>query len=57
MIKVFGEDIPTLLKLAEEVLGEVGNVQGVTRALIDRVGELPNYLVEIDRAHARRATV
>ena len=54
VIKVFGEDIPTLLKLAEEVLGEVGNVQGVTRALIDRVGELPNYLVEIDRARAAR---
>ena len=54
VIKVFGEDIPTLLKLAEKVLGEVGNVQGVTRALIDRVGELPNYLVEIDRARAAR---
>ena len=38
----------------EEILAQVGEVPGVTRALIDRVGELPNYLVEIDRARAAR---
>ena len=54
VIKVFGEDIPTLLKVAEAVLGQVHDVPGVTRALIDRVGELPNYLVHIDRARAAR---
>ena len=54
VIKVFGDDIPTLRKVAESVLAEVGDVPGVTRALIDRVGELPNYLVEIDRARAAR---
>jgi cobalt-zinc-cadmium resistance protein CzcA len=54
VIKVFGEDIPTLRKVSEEVLAQVAEVPGVTRALIDRVGELPNYLVEIDRARAAR---
>jgi cobalt-zinc-cadmium resistance protein CzcA len=54
VIKVFGEDIPTLRRVSEEVLAQVGEVLGVTRALIDRVGELPNYLVEIDRARAAR---
>ena len=54
VIKVFGDDIPVLRKIAESVLAEVGDVPGVTRALIDRVGEFPNYLVEIDRARAAR---
>ena len=54
VIKVFGEDIPTLRKVSEQVLAQVAEVPGVTRALIDRVGELPNYLVEIDRARAAR---
>jgi len=54
VIKVFGDDIPTLRRVAESVLAEVADVQGVARALIDRVGELPNYLVEIDRARAAR---
>ena len=54
VIKVFGDDIPTLRRVAESVLAEIGDVQGVARALIDRVGELPNYLVEIDRARAAR---
>ena len=54
VIKVFGEDIPTLRMVSEQVLAQVAEVPGVTRALIDRVGELPNYLVEIDRARAAR---
>ena len=54
VIKVFGEDIPTLRMVSEQVLAQVAEVPGVTRALIDRVGELPNYLVEIDRARASR---
>ena len=54
VIKVFGDDIPTLRRVAESVLAAVGDVEGVARALIDRVGELPNYLVEIDRARAAR---
>ena len=54
VIKVFGQEIPVLRELAEQVLAQVGEVQGVTRALIDRVGELPNFLVEIDRARAAR---
>ena len=54
VIKVFGEDIPTLTKVATDVLAQVHDVPGVTRALIDRVGELPNYLVNIDRARAAR---
>ena len=54
VIKVFGEDIPTLRGVAEQVLNEVADVRGVSRALIDRVGELPNYLVTIDRARAAR---
>ena len=54
VIKFFGEDIPTLRGLAEQVLGEIAEVGGVSRALIDRVGDLPNYLVNIDRARAAR---
>lgn len=54
VIKVFGEDIPVLRRVAGDILAQVADVPGVTRALIDRVGELPNYLVEIDRARAAR---
>ncbi len=54
VIKVFGDDLDVLKKEANHILGLIGDVQGVARAFIDRNGELPQYLLEIDRAAAAR---
>src|SRR5574343_1350830 len=37
-----------------ELVERIGGVPGVARAFIDRDGELPQYLLEIDRAMAAR---
>lgn len=54
VIKVFGEDLATLREYAEQVLGAVKDVRGVKRAFIDRLGELPQLLIRIDREAAAR---
>jgi len=54
VIKVFGDDLKVLKDEAHEVLRAVGNVPGVVRAFIDRDGDLPQHLLEIDRADAAR---
>ncbi len=54
VIKVFGEDLGVLRKQAEAVLESVRDVRGVRRAFIDRLGDLPQLLIRIDRAAAAR---
>jgi cobalt-zinc-cadmium resistance protein CzcA len=54
VIKVFGDDSSALRKKAEEMLKLVSTVPGVESAAIDRAGEIPQVLIEIDRAQAAR---
>jgi cobalt-zinc-cadmium resistance protein CzcA len=54
VIKVFGEDLDVLREQAQAVLNAVQDVRGVKRAFIDRLGELPQLLIRIDRANAAR---
>jgi len=54
VVKVFGEDAAVLRTQVEQVLKQVRGVPGVARAFIDRAGEVPQALIEIDRARAAR---
>src|SRR5262252_3468539 len=54
VIKVFGEDIDELRRLAREVLQTISTVRGVARAFVDRAGQVPQLQIEIDRARAGR---
>jgi heavy metal efflux system protein len=54
VVKVFGEDPAVLRRLVQEVLHSIVKVRGVSRAFIDRAGEVPQSLIEIDREHAAR---
>lgn len=54
VIKVIGEDLDKMHAYGTQVLNEIRGVQGVTRAFIDRDGQLPQYRIEIDRARAAR---
>ena len=54
VVKVFGDDLDILRKEALGVLKQVGSVPGVVRAFVDRLGELPQIQVRVDRARAAR---
>src|SRR5262245_28152671 len=54
VIKVFGDEPATLRQIANEVLRVVSGVRGVSRAFIDRAGEVPQLQVEVDRGRAAR---
>src|SRR6185369_13901187 len=54
VVKVFGDDLDTLRDQAEQVLKQVSTVPGVARAFVDRLGELPQIQVRVDRARAAR---
>ncbi len=54
VIKVFGEDAAVLRKQVSDVLKRIHGVAGVARAFIDRAGEVPQMLIEIDRERAAR---
>lgn len=54
VIKLFGDDLKILKDNANQLLARIGSVPGVTRAFIDRDGDLPQYRLEIDRAAAAR---
>src|SRR5206468_6300984 len=54
VIKVFGEDLKVLRDRAEAVWHSIENVPGVARSFIDRLGDLPQSLIEIDRERAAR---
>jgi cobalt-zinc-cadmium resistance protein CzcA len=52
VIKVSGEDLKLLRRSAGEIVNQIRQVRGVDRAFIDRDGELPQMLIDIDRARA-----
>ena len=54
VVKVFGEDVEVLRRLANDVLHTIAPVRGVARAFVDRAGQVPQLQIEIDRARAAR---
>jgi cobalt-zinc-cadmium resistance protein CzcA len=54
VVKVFGDDLDVLRDRAEQVLKQVATVPGVARAFVDRLGELPQIQIKVDRARAAR---
>jgi cobalt-zinc-cadmium resistance protein CzcA len=54
VIKVFGEEPAVLREQVQKVLQKIAPVPGVARAFIDRAGEIPQLLLNIDRARAAR---
>lgn len=54
VIKVFGDNSAALRDKAEEMLKLVSAVPGVDTACVDRAGQVPQALIEIDRARAAR---
>ncbi len=54
VIKISGDDLDVLRHTTEAVEKEVRHVRGVYRAEIDRQGELPQLLIDIDRERAAR---
>jgi heavy metal efflux system protein len=54
VIKVAGDDLTELRKVAEGIERQVKQVRGVFRSEIDRQGELPQLVIDIDRDRAAR---
>ena len=54
VIKVFGDDSAALRRKADEILKAISEVRGVATAAVDRAGEVPQAIVEIDREAAAR---
>lgn len=54
VVKVFGEDPAVLQRQVDLILRSIRDVPGVSRAFIDRAGEVPQSLIEIDRTRAAR---
>ena len=54
VVKVAGEDLTELSHLAESIQREIKQVQGVQRGEIDRYGDLPQLVIDIDRDRAAR---
>ena len=55
VIKVSGDDLAEIKKTTEAIEREIKQVRGVFRAEIDRAGEVPHLVIDIDRARAARA--
>jgi heavy metal efflux system protein len=54
VVKVFGPETAAVQNKAREVLNAISGVRGISRAFIDRVGEVPQLQIEIDRQRAAR---
>jgi cobalt-zinc-cadmium resistance protein CzcA len=54
VIKVTGDDLDKLQQYGQTILSSIKPVAGVSRAFIDRNGQLPQYRIEIDSARAAR---
>jgi heavy metal efflux system protein len=54
IVKVFGDDLELLRDRALAMLKEISTVPGVARAFVDRLGELPQIQVRVERARAAR---
>jgi len=51
---VFGDDSARLRAKARELMDAIQNVRGVATVTVDRAGEVPQALIEIDRERASR---
>ncbi len=54
VIKVFGGDSAKLRQKAREILQAFEGVPGIASAVVDRAGEVPQALIQIDRERAAR---
>lgn len=54
VIKVHGDDLAVLKKTAKSIIDQISSVKGVDRAYIDRNGDLPQEVIDIDRDAAAR---
>jgi cobalt-zinc-cadmium resistance protein CzcA len=54
VVKIAGEDLGELQKVADAMRREFRQVVGVQRAEIDRSGEIPHLVIDIDRERASR---
>jgi heavy metal efflux system protein len=54
VIKIAGDNLNELRQAAENIEREIRQVQGVYRAEINRQGEVPQLVIDIDRARAAR---
>ena len=54
VIKLAGDDLALMKQTTDQIAREVKQVQGVVRAEIDRDGQVPQLLLDIDRDRASR---
>ncbi len=54
VIKVVGDDLAQMRTISEAIAREVRQVKGVEQAEIDREGQVPQILIDIDRDRAAR---
>jgi len=54
VIKLAGDDLVEMKRVTDAIAREVKQVQGVARAEIDRDGQVPQLLIDIDRDRAAR---
>ncbi len=54
VIKVSGDDLGELKRITEDIEREIKQVRGVYRAEINRAGDLPQLVIDIDRDRAAR---
>jgi len=54
VVKVAGDDLAVLKEQGRKTLAAIHDVPGVVRAFIDRDGELPQVMIEVDRERAAR---
>ena len=49
-IKIFGENLDTLVAYADKVAAVIGPIKGITQPQVERVDGLPQITIEFDRA-------
>lgn len=54
VIKVHGDDLDQLRSIGHKIVEKISKVAGVSRAYIDRDGDLPQQVIDIDREAAAR---
>ncbi len=54
VIKIGGDDLAEMRRIAQAIEREIKQVPGVLRSEIDRLGDLPQLVIDIDRQRAAR---
>lgn len=57
VIKVHGDDLAQLRSIGRSIVDKISSVPGVSRAYIDRDGDLPQHIIDIDRNAAARYSI